>query len=490
MVDQLQFGQKNDPNLAPAAPYLHGPNGLLNIPGTDQKVISALSLPITGALANIPVVNGSLASNGEFAGEDLDYVNIFTGVTQGDAETWANQPTTACADGPYGGLKKICSVAIPYAHYKFGTREVDIMRAGRHVDLADQNFTVLNNPPVNGGSLISGLFPSLQQALTLEIQDRIFETMVGMIRFLARQVWTGSPANNSGVAKQLWGFDSQINTSTHRDHLSSALCTAADSDVKDFGYSLITGNVRDIVRYIEMCDAYVMFNAEQQGLTPYVYDIYMHPNMWQTISEIWPIRQYQAAMNQMALFTNGRVTVDGNGANALRDSFRSAMILPVNGRNIRVVLDSGITELTPNENANLQPGQWASTIYGIPKTVMGGYPATFFKAANHNNAQENAIAAFVASQANGGMTFTSDGGLMRWYSNFKNGCLKLNYEFDPKLFVITPQLAWRIDNVAYAPLQHLRSAFPTSDYFFDGGATNGPATKYYGGWQAGQVTLS
>lgn len=490
MADQFQFGQKHDPPLAPSAPYLHGTGGLLNVPGTDQKIVSALALPLTGALANLPVINGGLASGGDFGGEMAHYMNIFTGVTAGDAETWANQPTTDCADGPYGGLKKLCTVANTYARYRFSTREVSMWRAGQRADFADLPMTVLNNPAVNTNGWLPGGLPSLQQALSLEIQDRIFETMVSALRFLARRVWIGTPANNNGEARDLWGLDSQINVSTHRDKDSSGICTAADSDVKDFGYSLISGAVRDIVQYIEMCDTYVMWNAQQQGLTPYEYDIYMHPNAWQTITEIWPIRQFQAAMNQMALFANGRVMVDGNGANAMRDQFRAAQVLPVNGRNRRVILDEGITEQSPNDTPNLQPGQWASTIYGVPRTIMGAIPATYFQFYNHANGQAEAIARYVSSQAGSGPTFTSDGGLFRWYTEFKNGCVKLNYEFSPRLFCIASQLAWRIDNVAYAPLQHLHSAFPSSDYFKDGGRTTGQTPTFYAGFNGARTTLA
>ncbi|HJX58092.1 MAG TPA: hypothetical protein VJ325_05180 [Thiobacillus sp.] len=485
----IELGAKNDPPLAPVGPYHHGAAGLLNIPGTDQKIVSALALPVTGALGTFPVMRAGT----EFGGEMVDATNILTGLTSGAADDWSNQPTTDCADGPVGGLKKLCTVVNQFARIRGSTREVSMWRAGQRADYADMPMTVLNNPAISAGPFMSALLPSLQTALSYDIQERLFETLASLLRMFCRRVWIGTPANNVGEARDLWGLDSQINVSTHKDKLTDAVCSAADSDVKNFGYSLITGNAKDIVQYVEMCDTYVYWNAIQQGLMPYDYDVFMHPNAWPTISEIWPIRQFQAFIAQMATLNAAGAAAGGVGdinltdALNLRSQFRNAMTLPINGRAHRVILDEGITEQSPDQNANLQPGQWASTIYGVPRTFLGGLPGTFWKYFNHDNAQARAIGQFISQQQGNGPTFTSDGGLFRWFSNFKNGCLKLTFEFAPSLHVVVPQLAWRIDNVAYQPLQHLRSAFPASSYFKDGGRTEGDTPSFYAGWTSAGV---
>lgn len=486
---QVQFGQRHDPPGTPSAPYLHGAGGLLNVPGTDPRIISALMLPITGALANLPVKNGGAGSGNQFGGEMAYYSNVFTGITSGPADDFANQPTGDCADGPYGGLKKMCTYANTFGRFRFSTREVSMWRAGQRADFADMPVgPVINTPVVNAGSFLPAIMPALQGALSSEIQDRIFETLVSSIRMLHRRVWIGSPANNVGERRDVMGFDLHINRSTHIDKDAAAVCTAADSDVKNFGYSLVTGVVRDIVRYVEMCDRFVMFKAQQQGLMPYEYDIYMHPNAWTTISEIWPVRQYQAFLAQMALFAGGQMNMDVNAAMTLRTQFQAGMMLPVNGRAIRVVLDDGITEENPNTTPNLLPGQWASTIYGVPRKVIGAIDATWIELFNQANTMAEQIARFVGSQAGAGPTFTSDGGFIRWFTEFKNGCFKMNYEFAPRLHCITPQLAWRIDHCAYAPLQHLGSADPASDYFADGGRTTGQTPQFYAPWSTDSRT--
>ena len=76
-------------------------------------------------------------------------------------------------------------------------------------------------------------------------------------------MWIGSPTNNSGERRDILGLETQINVNTHADAHSSELCHAADSDVKDFNYSLITGNEKDIIQYLEMMDNYVRWNARK-----------------------------------------------------------------------------------------------------------------------------------------------------------------------------------------------------------------------------------
>ena len=108
---------------------------------------------------------------------------------------------------------------------------------------------------------------------------------------------------------------------------------------------------------------------------------------------------------------------------------------------------------------------------------------TFWEYFNHDNEQARAI-----EIAANGLTWTTDGGLFRWTSEFAKGCLKLNATFTPRLRMRTPQIAWRIDNVGYQPLQHFSSWDPNSAYFTDGGVTTGGGQKYYSSWSTSTPT--
>lgn len=481
---EVARGLKNDPPGAPAGPYGHGQNGLFNIRGTNDEIFSAMMLPLSGALAEIPVFKKDPAAldetgGGQFSGVDADIDTILTGVTKGGLDDFDNQPTTDCADGPVGGLMKLCSFVNPYARFRAGVREVSMVRAGRRADRCDPTTLRLMNFPVMQEFLgAPSNVPSMANALSNEITRRMIESAVSFSRMLAPRVWIGSPANNSGERRDLVGLNTHINAGNKIDATSMARCDAANADVKNFGYAKVGGPTRDIVRYIEMADRYTAWNATQMRLGPYTSAIFMRPEMWWEITEVWPIRQFEFAMTQMAHFTGGRVMVDGTSAQRMRNEFREQHVLPINGKLVRVVEDDTMPFETPNEEESLLPGQYASSIVSVPMTVLGGVPVTYFTYGDHNNENENAIQRL----AGGDLTFTTDDGLYRWYVNFKNGCIQLNYETSPKLKCRTPMLGWRIDNVVAEPLQMLRSWDPDSEYFANGGVTDQPAQKYYSSW--------
>ena len=78
--------------------------------------------------------------------------------------------------------------------------------------------------------------------------------------------------------------------------------------------------------------------------------------------------------------------------------------------------------------------------------------------------------------------------MFRWFSDFTKGCLKLNSKFKPRLRCRTPQIAWRINNVAYAPLQHFSDWNPSSAYFTNGGVQTGENPSYYTAWSPDSPT--
>lgn len=471
-------GQKNDPPGSPAGPYLHGPAGLFNERGLANPVFSAIPLPKAGVADSLPVLNGSRMLGGEFGGLDANFVTMLTGVTKGAADTFSNQPTTACADGPIGGLLKMCSIVNPYGNFVVSTNEVDMDRAGRLADRCDDFAAQLANTPVFSPLMAKPTSaPSLNNAINNELAARIFEMLVSFGRMFGRRTWIGSPANNSGERKDILGLEIQVNTGTHVDAMSSAICTAADPDVKNFNFSLVTGAAKDIIQYLEMVDNYIHWNASQQGLTIDDGFMALRPELWLVLSSVIPVRQYQAALQQINLFTNGRVMVNANDAQRDRNDYRRELNIPLNGRIVRVVPDDTMSELNVTTASQLSAGQYASDIFYIP-TRVNGIPVTYWECWDHDNAQSRAIAQWV----NGLLTFSTDGGRFRWHVNFKNGCLKINVKFKPRLMLHTPQLAWRISNVAYEPLQHLRSYDPDSVYFADGGRAEGTTQQYYRPW--------
>lgn len=467
--------RKNDPPLSPVGPYLHGPNGLFNRRDRDNPVFSTVMAPMMGVADALPVFNGARFLNNEFGGTDAAFESLITGVTAGDLDDFANQPTQPCQDGPTGGLLKFCSMVNPYGHYKESTRELQITRSGRVADYTDAFAVNVANTFPKGVFASPSDEPTLQNAVNNELASRIWEMSMGFQRLFAPRVFIGSPANNDGEKRDIVGLDIHINKGNKIDALSQTLCTAANSDVKNFNNVVVTATGANIMKYIEMADAFVTFKARRQGLGTPQYLIAMRPELWQEISEVIPIQKYLKVMAAINSVTNGRAMVDTRAAYDERDAIRASMMIPVNNRMIKVVEDDTIPETNLGNIAGTPT--YKSTIYGIPLTVLGGYPVTFWEYFNHGNAQALAVQQIV-----NGLTWTTDGGMFRWYSDFSKGCLKLNAEFDPRLRMRTPQIAWRIDNVAYQPLQHFDSWDPNSAYFVDGGVTQGETQKYYSSW--------
>lgn len=475
-------GQKNDPPLAPVGPYLHGPGGLFNRRDRDNPVFSAIMTPMMGVADALPVFNGARFLNNAFGGVDAAFDSLITGVTAGQLDDFANQPTTPCADGPVGGLLKFCTIVNTYGNYVMSTTEVEIDRAGRVADMVDAFTVQVANLFPPGLFAVPSDTPSLQNAVNNELAARIWEMVISFQRMFAPRVFVGSPTNNNGEKKDIVGLDIHINAGNKIDAESQNVCTAANSDVKNFHNDIVgapTG--RNIMQFIEMADAFVIHKARRQGLGTPTYIIAMRPELWYVLSEVIPVQKYERVLALVNRVTNGRGTVDAREVYDERNAMRESHLIPVNGRFLVVVEDDTIAE-TNLGNIGGTP-TYSSPIYGIPLTVLGGFPVTFWEWWNHANAQSNAI-----QERASGLTWTTDGGMFRWFANFKNGCLKLNAKFKPRLRMRTPQIAWRINNVAYQPLQHFADWNPTGAYFTDGGVSTGGNPRYYTAWSPNTPT--
>lgn len=479
--DQDQLGQKHDPPGAPVGPYGHGQGGLFSVSGVDPRIFSAMSLPVTGIADALPVLNGGAPSGDQFGGEDFYFQSVLTGVTKGALADIDNQPTAECADGPVGGLTKLCTFVNTYGQYKASTREINIIRAGQRRDLADPLTLQLMGGPQLGGFGVPQQLGNFPQGILTEMSRRLSEMAIDFKRMISGRVWAGNPVNNNGQFRDMMGLDLHINVDTHIDKDSQQTCKAANSDIKNFAYNNVGGNVLDIVEFIEMMDYYLSWNAEQQGLEPWDYWLVMRPQLWRILSSRWPVQQHMNALVTMANYNNGRVMVDARAVTQERDALRQSKRLPISGTLRDVIVDSTLPEETSATTASLVPGQFASPIVFVPKTVLGGVPVTYFRTFNHANDNSEFVANFMR-QFGGAHTFTSDGGAYRWFVAAKNECLKMNMVFNPQLIMHTPQLAGRIEHVMYEPLQHVREWDPDSDYHFNGGRTSSEPIQFYAGW--------
>lgn len=486
-VDQKTVSQKNDPSLSPVGPYGHGSGGLFNIPETNDGIFSAFIMPLGGAMSAIPVLSsdptGGADVGTEFGGFDAEFDSLITGITEGALDDFSNQPTTECADYPEGGLMKVCTIINTRGRYGAKIREVNIERAGQRETRIDPTWlqVINNNPALQDIMAAPANTPSIAGTLVNELARRMYETSVSFSRMLAPRVWTGTPANNSGQRRDIVGLDLHINENNKYDYRQSALCAAANSVVRDYNFADVDETSTHLVEQLEELEYQaVEWNGGRMGLAPISGWIFMRPEMWRRVSAVWPVKRLYDSLREMAAYTNGRLMVDGMTAYNERDAIRSSQTLQLNGRTYQVILDDAMPQDTPHTNATLQPGEYASDIVFVPSTVMGGLPVTFWQYFRHDNLNSEAL----SNIAGGGMTFTSDNGLFRWYVNFKNGCIEMQFKMNPQLKCKTPMVAWRLSNVKVSPVEHQRSWEPDSDYFLDGGVTNTDdlTQQYYSSW--------
>ncbi len=481
-------GYKHDPtSLTPVGPYGHGPGGLFSMHAQDADVFSIILTPLEGIMGQLPVYNNADDSDGQFGTNSQEFYTMLTGVTQGQ-EAFTDQPTADCADGARAGLKKACTVISPRGRYRFAPNApISIERAGVRESIADPIALRLMNRPAGGFGGTGFGIPAVTQGsgmiLINELADRMFETGMSASRMMSRRVWVGNPALNSGERRDIMGFDLHINTNNKIDALTSNVCTAMNSLIDNANFVLV-GSIGDQYQALaENMLFHLDFIARRTNIDA-AWDgwIVMKPDAWEEISKVIPVRAFQESINQATLSgASAQLLIDGRDALNYRNTIRNQMIWPLRGKNYRVILDDGISELDVTTSNRLAAGQFASDIYFVNRSVMGGYPTTYWKYNDHRNANSMALEQ-LANQGGGG-TFTSDAGVFRWYVQFAKGCLDFTFDFGPRLVVRCPQLCGRITNVAYAPRLHTRSPYPdVTNYFADGGRTNTVPGTFYTPW--------
>jgi len=215
-----------------------------------------------------------------------------------------------------------------------------------------------------------------------------------------------------------------------------------------------------------MLEYFIHTLAADTGMLPAEWVFVMRPQLWYELSRVWPIAyNTDRVAIALAAATNARVTIDGRENIRERDSMREMGRLAVNGRTYRVIEDTGINELNGDTSASLDPGEYASDIYMVPLRVVGNFPVTF----RQHKDYRQAITEFAPLR--GKERFWTDSGLFSWAFEDTKWCVKMTAKSEQRVVLRTPQLAGRIQNVKYTPLQHLREADPSHPHWVNGGVS-------------------
>ena len=437
-----------------AGAMLHGPAGLLATPGLNKQIMNATIMP-RGLAGRIPV-RPSIDTNEIFG--------IMTGLT---AST-GSEPTGACADWPAVGQFKLCRQYHPFGQQGRMSQVLNVKYAGQIVNRGEfRDNTLLGSPAVDNDRMPGAI--NWTRALQLEAEKKMAELFLGYYRDYAPYLYTGNPQTTAGSAgwMQYRGLNLLINTGKI-DAANGQRCAAADSIVIDLnGTSINTsgGTVYSIL-------ANVMNNLErlsEQLSLDVKWGIAMRYGAWLTLTNVWP-----CIYATTGCISGGNIirTASLEEATNMRDEIRNTRQLPIEGKYYEVIVDDAIAETIA---AGGTVGTYQSDIYIVPLTA-NGEPMLFWE---YFPMVEQAIAA--ANQlAPGGYFDTLDNGRFL-FSRLSptHTCVQVEIIERPRLVLMAPFLAARIQNLRYTYSVHEREWDPNSTYFVNGGLPVTPLPYFY-----------
>jgi len=442
---------------------LQQPGGIFTVPGLDNAVIST-HVAAEGIGAEIPA----------YASDDDD---PRYGLILGVSDIQGDEPVGVCDEAP-GGYMKSGTLTAQFGHITRGTNEIVIQQILMRQRGASENLQLIGDV-LGMGPMVPRM--SQGQILNSTVQVEMVQVGVQLERALTPMVWQGDPSNNTaqGGYKEFPGLDLQISTGQVDAETNTAM-PAADSLIFDFDYNMVDSSSPDLVAYMSETEFQLNYIARRTGLAPATWVICMTPQLWQAVTEMWPCRY----------LTNGCLTAGGSNPivinddnyTRMRDDMRNNMYLPVNGKRYRVVLDDGMREDNSTTVAGLARGQFAGNITWLPIRVARNFPATYWEYLDYGSTISRELRSLMGGRSM--LPFWTDGGRFLWSMDMIRTCLKLQASVTPRVVLRTPHLAATIQSVVYEPLMHVRSPFPDSPYWVDGGVSMRPrANTGYAVWK-------
>ncbi len=465
--------QKVAASGTPSTPYLHGPGGLFGVSGLERDLIHT-RIQGRGLSARL-AIRASRFTNPLFG-----YITGFQDVTGTVADA-------VCDDPEVAGQMKTCIQTAPFGRISFMTREIEINRVGQLTDRGEfDDLQLLNDPiaPILGTSIFPQMSGRAATAAGAEVLARMLELGIAFSNRLGRRLYNGTPNNNSANDgyKEWMGLDILIGT-TKVDALTGVDCTSLHSDIKDFNYECVENVNADpnIVEVLTMQHRFVRHIAVNTALDPVEWVFAMRTALFDQLVDVWPCTymSYRCAVRD-GTGIDPVPEFDTMAAIRMRDAMRNGRFLTIDGVRVEVVLDDFIVEESSSDTSSLDQGQFASDIYLVPLTIRGGRPATFWQ---HYDFRAGTMQAVVQGRLTN--DFWTDGGMYLWNFDKNNWCVVWEAKIEPRIILRTPQIAGRLTNVCYSPLQHYRDVHPEDDYFTDGGVTSRDPPSLYEDWSGG-----
>jgi hypothetical protein len=460
LLKERQGMHTKAPATVQTAAWLHGSLGMFSTPGLERDIVSTVVKPegLMHVLPRFPTV----------------MERPFFGALTGISDDIGTEPANPCDDAPTG-YQKSCNLTAQFGRVARQTETIEMDKVmlrynrGDHMDLRLAG-TVIGINDFNPAGL------DQSAVLNILTMAEMVQTAVRLERELCRHMWNGNPANNNlgGGYKEFPGLDRQIATG-QVDAQTNTACPSLDSDVKDFNYNDVCGTTLDIVQYASALEYYLYEKARSQGVGPVRWIWSMRPQLWYELTACWPCK-YNTNRCLTGQVGESVVRLDGRENISDRDRMREMLTWEVNGRSYPVVLDNCITEDSNQTTGNLNAGEFSSSIYFIPLSITGNLPVTYMEHLDYR------AAAADVSLLRGTETFWTDRGIYSWAVDLLKWCWDLTVKTEQRVVLRTPQLAGKIQNVKYTPLQHLSDWDPTSPYWQDGGVSLRAQSTVYSVW--------
>jgi hypothetical protein len=445
--------------ITPTTNFMHGPAGIFGAPGLERDIFSTRVRP-RGLIRELPAIGTNLI---------YPVVGYLTGFTD---EQEAAEKSGVCDPAIQAGKMKSCVRGSQFGRVERATEPLEINKVGQVTSRAEMfDLRVVNDPLLQQSFAVPGqVTAEFQRILNSEVLARWYTLGAAFEKILSRMVFTGNPANNTvgGGYAEYTGLEGLLGTN-FVDVFTNTICYALDSYIRNFNYGSVENNTEALLTEIVEMARHLTSIAVGTGLDPVDFAFVMREDLFNQIADRWPC-VYNTTRCATANTTVDRVVIDGGEMKRDADAMRTGRYLKIDGKNWPVIIDDAMPEATNTTNNKVPSGSFASDIYLLPLVVNGGTRTLFFEYFNFD-APNGAMAAVRDGMLGNAVYKSSDGGRFLWTTSQTLWCLNWTAKIEPRLRLLTPHLAGRIQNVLYTPHVHTRSPFPDDPYNKDGGVT-------------------
>jgi hypothetical protein len=346
------------------------------------------------------------------------------------------------------------------------------------VNRAEFTDLMLWNDPlgnVGGNSITNPSSTPGSLQITNEASVRFAEVGMKFQNKLMRQLWDGNPANNTGGGgyREFNGLDILISTG-HTDAVTGVSCPTLDSTIMNAAFLAVTdvsAPATSIINRLTYMLRSLRNLASRTGLDPVQHVLVMREELFYELTAVWPCNYL--TYRCMTMSNTGATYVgDPGDAIAMRDAMRQGSYIIVDGVQYPVAIDDGMAELTNADNGSIPVGSFASDIVILPMTVQGNKASLFWEYFDFSGPMAAFNGAVQAAMPLVQNFFWTDGGQYIWHMKPPtNWCVQWLGLIEPRVILLTPHLAGRINNIVYTPLLNVRDAYSDQPNYVNGGNT-------------------